>query len=281
MPAAALPWSPPRCGRWPSARRKRRSEIKSLISTSTTQVGEGVKLVAETGKALERIVVQVAEINAVVTNIAASAQEQSTGLDQVNTAVNQMDQVTQQNAAMVEESTAASHSLSQETEELARQIGTFRLGKLAVVDAGRPASAAAGGAGTAARAEGHGVQPRRFRRARSGPGGRRLAGVLRPEMTTASDPSPQLFELPAVLDFRAATPLAEALLALRGTALTIDAARVERIGGQCLQVLLAAQKTWSADDAALCFANLAPAFVDGLRLMGIAQADLTREDVAP
>jgi len=115
-------------------------EIKSLISASTTQVGEGVKLVAETGKALERIVLQVAEINAVVTNIAASAHEQSTGLDQVNSAVNQMDQVTQQNAAMVEESTAASHSLSQETEELSRQISTFRLGKLSVVENSRPAS---------------------------------------------------------------------------------------------------------------------------------------------
>ncbi|PSJ49019.1 methyl-accepting chemotaxis protein, partial [Pseudaminobacter soli (ex Li et al. 2025)] len=96
-------------------------EIKNLISASTTQVGEGVKLVAATGQALERIVTQVAEINAVVTNIAASAHEQSTGLDQVNTAVNQMDQVTQQNAAMVEESTAASHSLAQETDALARQ----------------------------------------------------------------------------------------------------------------------------------------------------------------
>ncbi|WP_378944775.1 methyl-accepting chemotaxis protein [Mesorhizobium sp. ANAO-SY3R2] len=127
-------------------------EIKSLISTSTTQVGEGVKLVAETGKALERIVTQVAEINAVVTNIAASAQEQSTGLDQVNTAVNQMDQVTQQNAAMVEESTAASHSLSQETDELSRQISTFRLGKLAAVDHGRPASARPAAAKPAARA---------------------------------------------------------------------------------------------------------------------------------
>jgi methyl-accepting chemotaxis protein len=118
-------------------------EIKNLISASTTQVGEGVKLVGETGKALERIVAEVAEINAVVTNIAASAQEQSTGLDQVNTAVNQMDQVTQQNAAMVEESTAASHSLAQETEQLARQLGSFRLGKPAAVETLRPAPAKA------------------------------------------------------------------------------------------------------------------------------------------
>lgn len=98
-------------------------------------------------------------------------------------------------------------------------------------------------------------------------------------MTTVSDPSQRIFELPAVLDFKATTPLAESLLALRGTALTIDASRVERIGGQCLQVLLSAQQSWSADDAALSFTNLTPVFVEGLRLMGIAEADFTREEV--
>ncbi len=89
-------------------------EIKGLISTSTTQVGQGVDLVTETGKSLERIFAQVAEMDTIVTDIATSAREQATGLQEVNTAVNQMDQVTQQNAAMVEESTAASHTLSRE-----------------------------------------------------------------------------------------------------------------------------------------------------------------------
>jgi methyl-accepting chemotaxis protein len=60
-------------------------------------------------------------------DIAASSREQSTALHEVNTAINQMDQVTQQNAAMVEESTAAAHTLSQETEELRRLIGMFRV----------------------------------------------------------------------------------------------------------------------------------------------------------
>jgi methyl-accepting chemotaxis protein len=106
-------------------------EIKALISTSTGQVGEGVSLVAETGKALERIATQVSEINTIVTDIAASAQEQAAGLEQVNTAVNQMDQVTQQNAAMVEQSTAASHRLAAEAEELARLIGRFQVGQTA------------------------------------------------------------------------------------------------------------------------------------------------------
>jgi methyl-accepting chemotaxis protein len=103
-------------------------EIKALISASTQQVGQGVELVGETGRALDRIVKQVNEISGVVTEIAASAQEQAAGLNQVNTAVNQMDQVTQQNAAMVEESTAASHALSREADELSRLVGQFKVG---------------------------------------------------------------------------------------------------------------------------------------------------------
>jgi methyl-accepting chemotaxis protein len=104
-------------------------EIKSLIMASRGQVEQGVDLVAETGKALERIFTQVAEIDKVVSEIASSAQEEATGLQEVNTAVNQMDQVTQQNAAMVEESTAASHTLAQETEELTQLIGRFKVGR--------------------------------------------------------------------------------------------------------------------------------------------------------
>src|SRR5690606_2699438 len=103
-------------------------EIKDLISTSTHQVDQGVDLVGQTGSALEKIVAQVGEITGLVTEIAASAREQSTGLAEVNTAVNQMDQVTQQNAAMVEQSTAASHHLAQEADELAGLVAKFRLG---------------------------------------------------------------------------------------------------------------------------------------------------------
>jgi methyl-accepting chemotaxis protein len=105
-------------------------EIKTLISASTQQVGQGVTLVGETGQALQRIAAQVADINAVVSEIAASAAEQATGLQEVNTAVNQMDQVTQQNAAMVEQTTAASHSLRQEAGQLAELIGRFRVDRM-------------------------------------------------------------------------------------------------------------------------------------------------------
>jgi methyl-accepting chemotaxis protein len=71
---------------------------------------------------------RVAEIDGLISEISASAQEQATGLQQVNTAVNQMDQVTQQNAAMVEQSTAASHALAREAADLARLMGQFRTG---------------------------------------------------------------------------------------------------------------------------------------------------------
>ncbi|MBI1199862.1 MAG: HAMP domain-containing protein [Phenylobacterium sp.] len=113
-------------------------EIKALISASSTQVGRGVELVGETGKVLERILAQVTEINGAVSDIAASAQEQAVGLQQVNTAINQMDQVTQQNAAMVEEATAASHALATESEALSQLIARFDLGQGA---AAQPAAA--------------------------------------------------------------------------------------------------------------------------------------------
>ncbi len=105
-------------------------EIKTLISASGVQVESGVKLVGETGRALTRIAAQVERLNGLVSGIAASAQEQATGLAEVNTAMNQMDQTTQQNAAMVEQSTAASHSLESEADELARLIGQFELGEV-------------------------------------------------------------------------------------------------------------------------------------------------------
>ncbi|GAA3059457.1 methyl-accepting chemotaxis protein [Rhizobium viscosum] len=102
-------------------------EIKALINTSGTHVQTGVSLVGETGKALDEIVHEVQEINQHVHAIAEAAREQSTGLQEINTAVNTMDQGTQQNAAMVEESTAASHSLATEATALNNLLGQFRL----------------------------------------------------------------------------------------------------------------------------------------------------------
>jgi len=115
-------------------------EIKTLISASGAQVASGVTLVGETGKALGRTLEQVEQLNRLVSEIAASAQEQATGLQEVNTAVNQMDQVTQQNAAMVEQSTAASHSLGSEAAELARLVAQFQTGAATQPHAARRAA---------------------------------------------------------------------------------------------------------------------------------------------
>ncbi|UPT62403.1 MAG: methyl-accepting chemotaxis protein [Hyphomonadaceae bacterium JAD_PAG50586_4] len=109
-------------------------EIKGLISKSTDQVESGAKLVGETGDSLQRIIGRVAEINELVREIASSAEEQAVGLSQVNTAVNQMDQGTQQNAAMVEESTAASHALAHEARELANLVSKFNIGAEPLVE---------------------------------------------------------------------------------------------------------------------------------------------------
>jgi len=102
-------------------------EIKVLIGTSSEQVREGVQLVGDTGRALEIIVAEVQEINRHVAAIVEAAQEQSAGLQQVNIAMNQMDQDTQRNAAMVEETTAATHSLSREATSLNELLTMFKL----------------------------------------------------------------------------------------------------------------------------------------------------------
>ncbi|MGO8421940.1 methyl-accepting chemotaxis protein [Rhizobium ruizarguesonis] len=106
---------------------KAAKEIKALISASGTHVQTGVSLVGETGKALDAIVQEVQEINQHVHAIAEASREQSIGLQEINTAVNSMDQGTQQNAAMVEESTAASHNLATEAAALNNLLGQFRL----------------------------------------------------------------------------------------------------------------------------------------------------------
>ncbi|PZU87406.1 MAG: methyl-accepting chemotaxis protein [Shinella sp.] len=102
-------------------------EIKGLIQNSAAEVQNGVKLVSETGVALKSIEELILVINDHMSAIATSAREQSNGLSEVNTAVNQMDQVTQQNAAMVEESNAASASLAMESARLSDLIARFKL----------------------------------------------------------------------------------------------------------------------------------------------------------
>ncbi|MCW1749634.1 methyl-accepting chemotaxis protein [Rhizobium acaciae] len=102
-------------------------EIKALINTSGEHVRNGVGLVGQTGKALEEIVTQVGDIDGNVVAIVEASREQAIGLKEINQAVNTLDQATQQNAAMVEESTAASHSLAREAETLRVLLARFRL----------------------------------------------------------------------------------------------------------------------------------------------------------
>ncbi|MGV1801818.1 methyl-accepting chemotaxis protein [Agrobacterium vitis] len=104
-------------------------EIKELIRNSSDEVGNGVTLVRDTGNVLKTIEDYVSTANGHMDAIATSAQEQSVGLTQVNSAVNHMDQMTQQNAAMVEETTAASASLAGEVNKLRQLLGQFQIGR--------------------------------------------------------------------------------------------------------------------------------------------------------
>ncbi|NOW47555.1 methyl-accepting chemotaxis protein [Novosphingobium sp. SG751A] len=101
-------------------------EIKALITTSSEQVAGGVTLVRETGTLLGKIVHRVGEITGLVAEIAANANIQADGLEMVNTAVGEMDRVTQQNAAMVEQATAAARSLADEARELNTVVSRFQ-----------------------------------------------------------------------------------------------------------------------------------------------------------
>jgi methyl-accepting chemotaxis protein len=101
--------------------------IKGLISTSSSQIESGVELVRHTGEAFASIGDQVARVTQLVEAIANSAKDQAISLREVNVAVGQMDQSTQQNAAMVDETTSASHSLTEKANDLGRLVGKFKL----------------------------------------------------------------------------------------------------------------------------------------------------------
>jgi methyl-accepting chemotaxis protein len=120
-------------------------EIKTLIQDSVGKVTEGTKLVDESGKALAEIVVRVKKVTDVMAEIASSSREQASGIEQVNKAITMMDDVTQQNAALVEEASAAAQALTEQASNLTQLISRYRVGEGAAdaVHAGAPASAAA------------------------------------------------------------------------------------------------------------------------------------------
>ncbi|MGK5030207.1 methyl-accepting chemotaxis protein [Janthinobacterium sp. MDT1-19] len=102
-------------------------EIKTLISDSVEQVEQGGKLVQQAGAAMTEVVDTVRSVTDIVSEISAASAEQSTGIEEINRAITQMDEVTQQNAALVEEAAAASQSLQEQARNLAGVVGAFKL----------------------------------------------------------------------------------------------------------------------------------------------------------
>ncbi len=102
-------------------------EIKQLVQESVARVSEGSQQVNTSGETLDEIVLSVKKVADIIAEIAAASQEQATGIEQVNKAVMQMDEITQQNAALVEEASAASHSMAQQASGLRMTVSQFKL----------------------------------------------------------------------------------------------------------------------------------------------------------
>ncbi|MFZ6818416.1 methyl-accepting chemotaxis protein [Undibacterium sp. Ji22W] len=102
-------------------------EIKELIGDSVEKVDAGGRLVDETGQTMDQIVTAVKQVADIMSEIAAASAEQSSGIEQVNIAITQMDEVTQQNAALVEEAAAASASMQDQAANLAATVAVFKL----------------------------------------------------------------------------------------------------------------------------------------------------------
>ena len=103
-------------------------EIKGLIETSVSNVTAGCQQVERAGSTMDEIVVNVRRVTDIMGEITLAAQDQSSGIDQINQAMGQMDQVTQSNAALVEEAAAAAQSLEHQAQGLVRAISVFKLG---------------------------------------------------------------------------------------------------------------------------------------------------------
>ncbi len=117
-------------------------EIKELINQSVATVNEGSNLVDKSGEALGTIVQSVQKVSDIIAEIAAAGQEQATGIEQINQAIAQMDNITQQNAALVEETSAGSLTLEQQSNEMLKMVSTFDLGDEVAVPVRRATRAA-------------------------------------------------------------------------------------------------------------------------------------------
>jgi methyl-accepting chemotaxis protein len=103
-------------------------DIKDLITSSSLQVKDGVELVNKTGQSLNEIVSSIKRVADIVADIATASNEQAGGIDQINRALTQMDEMTQQNSALVEENAATARTLQTQSAAMAEQVGLFRTG---------------------------------------------------------------------------------------------------------------------------------------------------------
>jgi len=117
-------------------------EIKGLINESVQRVTDGSELVDQSGKTLAEIVGSVKRVTDIIAEITAASQEQASGIDQVNKAIMQMDETTQQNAALVEEATSASQSMKEQAKELMTQVASFKMNGNGSEGQARPSTAA-------------------------------------------------------------------------------------------------------------------------------------------
>jgi len=126
--AAASPSSQAKCEPWRNAAPGQPKKSKTLITGSVVKVEDGTGLVHQAGQTMQEIVTSVKRVTDIMAEIAAASAEQTSGIEQVNQAIVQMDQVTQQNAALVEEAAAATESMQQQSRSLITAVATFKLG---------------------------------------------------------------------------------------------------------------------------------------------------------
>jgi methyl-accepting chemotaxis protein len=162
-------------------------EIKALISDSVEQVDLGARLVQQAGSTMQEVVASVRRVTDIMGEITSASSEQSTGIDQVNTAITQMDQVTQQNAALVEEAAAAAASMQEQAARLAEVVASFKLGNEGMLAA--PVHIAPAPAPARARVAAVAAAPKKGLRAPA-PAARRLAAVPTPAPAKASPRKP-------------------------------------------------------------------------------------------
>ncbi|MBV6817930.1 MCP four helix bundle domain-containing protein [Rahnella sp. PD12R] len=115
-------------------------EIKSLIDDSVLKVDNGTQLVAKAGATMAEVVSSVKNVTDIVGEIAIASNEQSTGIEEINKAINQMDEVTQQNAALVQEASSAAYSLNEQAERLSQAISIFKVSAATATSAVRKAT---------------------------------------------------------------------------------------------------------------------------------------------